>query len=497
MNIISIILDFLTNLVASIGFLLFSMVLLVGLFAIIRGGRQEELDPKKDDVFSKLTNALNPPNSLFEFATSEKTLSDIAGIDPIVEDIRQVIDFIENRERYQAVGARLPKGILLTGQPGTGKTLIAKAIAGELKIKLIQANGSEFVEKFVGVGASRIRTLFAQARSLNEPVIIFIDEIEILAQDRGRSNSGSSDEHHQTLNQLLVEMDGIGSGSDQILVLGATNRIEDLDSAILRPGRFDRQLYIPLPSKSGRNEILQIHSQHKPLASDVDLARYADRTTQWSGAELANLVNEAALSAAKRGATEISSFDFDLAWDRIVVGLPDKSRLLSEAELMQVAVHETGHAIVGHLIGSGEIQSLSVIPNTNQALGVTAITLKEKQLMNRQDVVAEIATLIAGQVAEELACDYSTNGASDDLARIRSWAEIAIKKWGLTKSRKIFLTDTEEKEEISELIQESKDLAFNVLTESLPSLKKIAAILSKEEQINREQFLELIMDASA
>ena len=468
----------------------FFMTLSFGfLYILIKGDKT-----KKTDSLDRIDEMLNPKTPDFPVATSSKTLKDVAGIDPIVEDIQQVIDFIKHKDRYEALGAKLPKGILLVGQPGTGKTLIAKAIAGESQIKMISTSGSDFIEKYVGTGSARIRALFDQARKLNEPVIIFIDEIEVLGQDRSKIDASGSKEYHQTLNQLLTEMDGINSGDDQILILGATNLVDNLDKALLRPGRFDRTLNVPLPSKQGRLAILEVHATNKPLSGDVDLTRYAERTIGWSGAELANLINEAALAAANQNKPEVTTAHFSTAWERLTLGLVDRSRLLSPEERERVAFHEAGHALVAHHTGAGTVEVISIVPNTAQALGLTALTPTDAHLMTRQDVINQLATFFGGQVAEELLLGATTNGASDDIRKIKQFAEVAILQWGLTESRRVYLDEAEQKAEIATLIEQSQQTAMRILRDNLSTVKRIAETLLTIERLEHQEFLNLIHD---
>jgi len=327
------------------------------------------------------------------------TFKDVAGIDEVKEEVAEIVDFLRNPKKYQQLGGRIPKGVLLAGPPGTGKTLLAKAIAGEANVPFLSVSGSEFVEMFVGVGASRVRDLFDQAKK-HAPCIVFIDEIDAVGRKRGVGVSGGHDEREQTLNQLLVEMDGFES-SDGIIVIAATNRPDILDPALLRPGRFDRQIFVPLPDVKGRLEILKIHTKDKPLADDVDLEVIARSTPGFSGADLANIVNEAALIAARKNHGKITMEDFEEAKDKVTMGIERKSMVLSEQEKITTAYHEAGHALVAKLLPNADkVHKVTIIPR-GKALGVTQqLPEEDRYTYTKEYLLDRLAVLFGGRVAE-------------------------------------------------------------------------------------------------
>lgn len=360
---------------------------------------------------------------------------DVAGIEEAKTELVEVVEFLKTPDRFTQIGARIPKGVLLVGPPGTGKTLLAKAVAGEAGVPFFSISGSEFVEMFVGVGSSRVRDLFDQAKK-QSPCIIFIDELDAIGKSRSANGFyGGNDEREQTLNQLLTEMDGFGADGATIIVLAATNRPETLDPALLRPGRFDRQVLVDRPDLAGRKEILSIHSQKVKLGATVDLNAIATRTPGFAGADLANLVNEAALLAARNQRTAVEAEDFAEAIERVVAGLEKKSRVLNETERKIVAYHEVGHAIVGAATpGSGKVAKISIVPRGMSALGYTLqLPTEDRFLLNEDELHAEIATLLGGRSAEEIIFGGITTGATNDLQRATDLAERMVTSYGMSK----------------------------------------------------------------
>lgn len=360
------------------------------------------------------------------------TFADVAGIEEVKEEVKEIVDFLTNPQKYIKLGAKIPKGILLVGSPGTGKTLLAKAIAGEAGVPFFSISGSDFVEMFVGVGASRVRDLFDQAKK-NSPCIVFIDEIDAVGRQRGAGLGGGHDEREQTLNQLLVEMDGFES-NEGIIVLAATNRPDVLDPALLRPGRFDRQIVVPLPDVKGRLEILKVHTKKIPLASDVDLEKVARGTPGFSGADLANLVNEAALISARKNREAVSMNDFESAKDKVLMGVERKSMVLSEEERKITAYHEAGHALVAKLTPQTDpIHKVSIIPR-GRALGVTQqLPLDDRYTYSRDYLYGTLKVLLGGRVAEEIALGTMTTGAGNDLDRATELARKMVTEWGMSE----------------------------------------------------------------
>ncbi len=360
------------------------------------------------------------------------TFSDVAGIEEVKEEVKEVVDFLTSPQKYIKLGAKIPKGILLVGSPGTGKTLLAKAIAGEAGVPFFSISGSDFVEMFVGVGASRVRDLFDQAKK-NSPCIVFIDEIDAVGRQRGAGLGGGHDEREQTLNQLLVEMDGFES-NEGIIVLAATNRPDVLDPALLRPGRFDRQIVVPLPDVKGRLEILKVHTKKIPLASDVDLEKIARGTPGFSGADLSNLVNEAALIAARKNSNTVSMHDFEAAKDKVLMGVERKSMVLSDEERRITAYHEAGHALVAKLTPHTDpIHKVSIIPR-GRALGVTQqLPLDDRYTYSRDYLYGTLKVLLGGRVAEEIALQTMTTGAGNDLERATELARKMVTEWGMSE----------------------------------------------------------------
>ncbi|MBD2232616.1 ATP-dependent zinc metalloprotease FtsH [Phormidium tenue] len=362
------------------------------------------------------------------------TFADVAGVDEAKQELQEVVDFLANGDKYRKLGAKIPKGVLLVGPPGTGKTLLAKAVAGEAGVPFLSMAGSEFVEMFVGVGASRVRDLFNKAKR-QAPCIVFIDELDAVGKTRGGNPVGGNDEREQTLNQLLTEMDGF-DGNDGVIVIAATNRPETLDPALRRPGRFDRQVLVDRPDKSGRLEILQVHGQGVALGEDVNLTEIAGQTAGFAGADLANLVNEAALMAARHNRQAVLMTDFMEAIERVIAGLEKRSRVLTPIERQTVAYHEVGHALVGALMpGGNRVTKISIVP---RGLGVLGYTLQmpenDRFLMLEDELRGQLATLLGGRAAEEIVFGKVSTGASDDIQKATDLAEKAVTEYGMSAS---------------------------------------------------------------
>ncbi len=431
------------------------------------------------------------------------TFKDVAGIDEVKEEVSEIVDFLKNPRKYQQLGGRIPKGVLLAGPPGTGKTLLAKAIAGEANVPFLSVSGSEFVEMFVGVGASRVRDLFEQAKR-HAPCIVFIDEIDAVGRRRGAGFTGGHDEREQTLNQLLVELDGFES-SDGIIVIAATNRPDILDPALLRPGRFDRQIHVPLPDVKGRLEILKIHTRNKPLAEDVDLEVIARSTPGFSGADLANIVNEAALIAARKNHGKITMEDFEEAKDKVTMGIERKSMVLSDQEKLTTAYHEAGHALVAKLLPNADkVHKVTIIPR-GRALGITQqLPEEDRYTYTREYLLDRLAVLFGGRVAEELALGTISTGAGNDIERATEIARKMVAEWGMSekigpvavKIKEQFgeptelvseemrrLIDKEVKRIITETYRRTKEL----LAQNMDKLENLARALLERETLTGEE----------
>ena len=440
------------------------------------------------------------------------TFGDVAGVDEAKEDVKELVDFLRDPSKFQRLGGSIPKGVLMVGQPGTGKTLIAKAIAGEAKVPFFSISGSDFVEMFVGVGASRVRDMFEQAKK-QSPCIIFIDEIDAVGRHRGAGMGGGHDEREQTLNQLLVEMDGF-EGNEGVIVIAATNRPDVLDPALLRPGRFDRQVVVGLPDIIGREQILKVHMKKVPLADGVEPALIARGTPGFSGADLANLVNEAALFAARRNQRLVSMEEFELAKDKIMMGAERKSMVMSEKEKRNTAYHESGHAIVGRLMPEHDpVYKVSIIPR-GRALGVTMFLPEEdKYSHSKRFLISSICSLFGGRVAEELTLGFDgvTTGASNDIERATSLARNMVTRWGLSEKLGPLQYDTDSEEpflgrsagqaqtvyspetaqrideEVRNIIDTCYEKARKILIDNRDKLDMMADALIKYETIDRHQ----------
>jgi cell division protease FtsH len=440
---------------------------------------------------------------------TKTTFDDVAGVDEAKEELREIVAFLKAPKEYGRLGAHVPKGVLLVGPPGTGKTLLAKAVAGEAGVPFFSINGSEFVEMFVGVGAARVRDLFEQARQ-KAPAIIFIDELDALGRARGMSGIGGHDEREQTLNQLLSEIDGFDS-STGVVLLAATNRPEVLDPALLRAGRFDRQILVDRPDKAGRLQILQVHVKRIQLAQDVDLMKVAALTPGFAGADLANLVNEAALLATRRGGQSVTMDDFTRAIERIVAGLEKKNRVLNEKERTVVAFHEMGHALVAmSLPGTDEVHKVSVIPRGIGALGYTIQRPTEDRfLMTRDELETKMSVLLGGRAAEYVVFGHYSTGAADDLAKVTSIARSMVMRYGMDEKLgpvsyeqertpflegvrsavpKEFSEDTarEIDQSVRDIVARAFERSVRILTDKRALLEKTARELLQKETLNEE-----------
>ncbi len=439
---------------------------------------------------------------------------DVAGVDEAVEELQEIKEFLENPKKFQALGARIPKGVLLYGPPGTGKTLLARAVAGEAGVPFFSISGSDFVEMFVGVGASRVRDLFEQAKQAS-PCIVFMDEIDAVGRHRGAGLGGGHDEREQTLNQLLVEMDGFEL-KDNIILIAATNRPDILDPALLRPGRFDRQIVVDRPDRIGRRKILEVHTKGKPIAPEIDLDTLAAGTPGFTGADLANLVNEAALLAARRGKKTIQQEELEEGIMRVIAGPEKKTRLLSEEERKITAYHELGHAIVGHFLEhTDDVHKISVI-SRGQALGYTiSLPREDRYLTTKTALMEQLAMTLGGRAAEELVFHEVTTGAANDLEKVTSTAKQMIMRYGMSEKlgprvlgrnhdmpflgREMGAEPDYSEEiareiddEIRRVIEEAHDLAVQVLKQHMEDLHRLSGILIERETIDKDQFERLL-----
>lgn len=439
---------------------------------------------------------------------------DVAGVDEAKQELAEVVDFLKNAKKFQALGAKIPKGVLLLGPPGCGKTLLARAIAGEAQVPFYHISGSDFVEMFVGVGASRVRDLFETAKT-NRPSLIFIDEIDAVGRQRGAGLGGGHDEREQTLNQLLVEMDGFDANSGVILI-AATNRPDVLDPALLRPGRFDRRVVVDHPDAHGRRAILEVHAKGKPLAEDVDLDALSRRTPGFSGADLANLVNEAALIAARREKTSVWLEDFEDAIDKVVAGPERRSRIMSGKVKEMVAYHEVGHAIVGHLMPHVDpVHKVSILPR-GMALGYTmTLPVEDKYLTSKSELLDHITFALGGRAAEELVFDEVTTGAENDLNRATDTARRMVCEYGMSEKLgpltlgrrhgnpflgRDLMEDRNYSEEVASaidqevrrIIDECYDRARNILMSNRALMRRVVEVLLEKETIETEEFIRLM-----
>ncbi len=452
-----------------------------------------------------------------EGESAKITFADVAGVEEAKTELVEIVDFLKTPGRFTEIGARIPKGVLLVGPPGTGKTLLAKAVAGEAGVPFFSISGSEFVELFVGVGSSRVRDLFEQAKK-QAPCIVFIDELDAIGKSRSSSAFyGGNDEREQTLNQLLTEMDGFAAGDATVIVLAATNRPETLDPALLRPGRFDRQVLVDRPDLSGREAILKIHALKVKLGPDVNLRAIATRTPGFAGADLANLVNEAALLAARNQRQTVAQEDFAEAIERVVAGLEKKSRVLNDKEKKIVAYHEVGHALVGFVTaGSGRVEKISIVPRGMAALGYTLqIPTEDRFLMDQAELQGQIATLLGGRSAEEVVFNSITTGASNDLQRATDLAERMVTTYGMSEvlgplayeqgqqamflggapnPRRMVSEQTAEAidREVKGIVEKAHHQALDILEHNRDLLEKIATQLLETEVIEGEELHNLL-----
>ncbi|MGA7954500.1 MAG: ATP-dependent zinc metalloprotease FtsH [Gloeobacterales cyanobacterium] len=485
---------------------LFPLLLLGGLFFLLRRAQSGPGNQAMNFGKSKARVQMESQTKI--------TFQDVAGVDEAKLELAEVVDFLKNQERFDALGAKIPKGVLLVGPPGTGKTLLAKAIAGEAGVPFFSISGSEFVEMFVGVGAARVRDLFEQAKK-NAPCIIFIDEIDAVGRQRGAGLGGGNDEREQTLNQLLTEMDGF-EGNTGIIIVAATNRPDVLDAALLRPGRFDRQVVVDRPDFKGRQEILKVHARGKALVN-VDLERIARRTPGFTGADLSNLLNEAAILAARRNLTEISMDEINDAIDRVMVGPEKRSRMIADKTKRLVAYHEVGHALVGRFMPNHDpVQKITIVPR-GMANGLTWFIPNDEQMTTRAQLMDQMATALGGRIAEELIYGPKevTTGASNDLERVASMARQMITRYGMSErlgpialgnqSGNMFLgrdftqgRDFSEEtaaaidEEVRKLIDQAYRRARQVLSDNLPLLHKITDALMEKETVDAAEMEEII-----
>ncbi|MEM7648595.1 MAG: ATP-dependent zinc metalloprotease FtsH3 [Cyanobacteria bacterium P01_A01_bin.70] len=495
--------------------LLIPVLLLVVLFFVLRRAQSGPGNQAMNFGKSKARVQMEPQTQV--------TFGDVAGIEQAKLELTEVVDFLKNADRFTAVGAKIPKGVLLVGPPGTGKTLLARAVAGEAGVPFFSISGSEFVEMFVGVGASRVRDLFEQAKT-NAPCIVFIDEIDAVGRQRGAGLGGGNDEREQTLNQLLTEMDGF-EGNTGIIIIAATNRPDVLDSALLRPGRFDRQVVVDRPDFAGRAEILQVHARGKTFAKDVDLDKIARRTPGFTGADLSNLLNEAAILAARRNLTEISMDEVNDAIDRVLAGPEKKDRVMTDKRKELVAYHEAGHALVGALIPEYDpVQKISIIPR-GRAGGLTWFTPSEERLesglQSRSYMQNEMAVALGGRIAEELVYgnEEVTTGASSDLQRVAQVARQMVTRFGMSEKLgpvalgrqqgNMFLGRdiTAERDfseetaaiidsEVRQLVDQAYDRAKQVLVENRSVLDQLAAMLIDKETVDAQELQDLLVTNS-
>jgi cell division protease FtsH len=450
---------------------------------------------------------------LLSMQQKKVTFKDVAGVDEAKEELREIIEFLREAQKFQKLGGRIPKGVLLVGPPGTGKTLLARAVAGEANVPFFSISGSDFVEMFVGVGASRVRDLFEQGKK-NAPCIIFIDEIDAVGRHRGAGLGGGHDEREQTLNQLLVEMDGFES-NEGVILMAATNRPDVLDPALLRPGRFDRRVVVSRPDVRGREEILRVHTRKIPLAEDVDLSVLARGTPGFSGADLANMVNEAALAAARQNRKAVLQYDFELAKDKVLMGVERKSMLLSDEEKRNTAYHEAGHALVAaKMPNSDPLHKVTIIPR-GMALGVTMqLPIDDRHNYYKNYLETEIAILMGGRIAEELFLNVMSTGAGNDIERATDMARKMVCEWGMSdlgpltfgkKEEQIFLgreiaqhrdysEDTAIKidQEVRKLVNTGYSTAKQILSENRDTLEKIARALIEREVLDANEIKMLV-----
>ena len=469
---------------------------------------------------AKMMNFGKSRAKLIDDMGRQVTFKNVAGLHEEKEELEEIVDFLKNPAKYTELGARIPKGVILTGPPGTGKTLLAKAVAGEARVPFFSISGSDFVEMFVGVGASRVRDLFEEAKK-NSPCIVFIDEIDAVARRRGTGMGGGHDEREQTLNQMLVEMDGFGV-NEGIIVMAATNRIDILDPAILRPGRFDRKVVVGAPDVQGRLEILNVHAAKKPLGDDVDFESLARTTAGFTGADLENLLNEAAINAAKAKKRYISNSDIEYAFVKVGIGVEKKSKIISEKEKKITAYHESGHAILFHLLPDvGPVHTVSIIPTGMGAAGYTMPLPERDEMFNtRGKMLQNIIVSLGGRIAEELIFDDITTGASQDIKQATETARAMVTKYGFSSKLGLINYDDSNDEvfigrdlahsrpygediagqidmEVKNIIDECYEKARKIITDNMDVLEKSADLLLEKEKITREEFEALFKDKAS
>ena len=483
-----------------------SLITLCGIFLLFMlMNRQNGGTNSKAMNFGKSRARMSTQNEI------KVTFADVAGLKEEKEELEEIVDFLKAPRKYTQLGARIPKGVLLEGPPGTGKTLLAKAVAGEAGVPFFSISGSDFVEMFVGVGASRVRDLFEEAKK-NAPCIVFIDEIDAVARRRGTGMGGGHDEREQTLNQMLVEMDGFGI-NEGIIVMAATNRIDILDPAILRPGRFDRKVVVGRPDVQGRLEILNVHAAKKPLGDDVDLESLARTTAGFTGADLENLLNEAAINAAKRKEKYITNADVNYAFVKVGIGVEKRSKIISEKEKKITAYHESGHAILFHLLPDvGPVHTISIIPTGMGAAGYTMPLPERDEMFNtRGKMLQNIIVSLGGRIAEELVFDDITTGASQDIKQATETARSMVTKYGFSSKLGLINYDTDSDEvfigrdlahtrpygeevasqidtEVKNIIDECYGKAKKMIEEHMDVLEKSAQLLLEKEKVTREEF---------
>ncbi|MCH5320846.1 MAG: ATP-dependent zinc metalloprotease FtsH [Eubacterium sp.] len=452
--------------------------------------------------------------NLEEDEKRKTTFKDVAGCDEEKEELAELVEFLRDPDRFTQLGARIPKGVLLVGPPGTGKTLLARAVAGEAGAPFLSISGSDFVEMYVGVGASRVRDLFDQAKK-KSPAIVFIDEIDAVGRQRGTGWGGGHDEREQTLNQLLVEMDGFGT-NEGVIIIAATNRADVLDPALLRPGRFDRQVAVGRPDTKGREEILKVHSKNKPLGPDVDLKSIAKSTTGFVGADLENLMNEAAILAARRKYKAITMAEIQEAMVKVVMGTEKKSHKYSEKALRLTAFHESGHAVVSYFLDNHDpVEEISIIPRGSGAGGYTMYQPQEENYNSKKEMLDFLVSMLGGRVAEALTMDDISTGASNDIERVSSLAREMVTKYGMSDvigpinyggdSQEVFIgrdyghvknyseeTAAKIDEEVSRIINDAYKRTEEILNEHMDKLKLVAITLMEREKINKEEFIQLM-----
>ncbi len=489
---------------------LLSWILPLGIFFLLWRFAMKKMGPGMGVMSFSKSKA-----KIFAQTDTKVSFDDVAGIDEAKEELQEVVEFLKTPEKFQKLGGRIPKGVLLVGPPGTGKTLLAKAVAGEAQVPFFSISGSEFVEMFVGVGAARVRDLFSQA-ALQAPCIIFIDELDALGKARGMNVMGGHDEREQTLNQLLVEMDGFETNKG-VIIMAATNRPEILDPALLRPGRLDRQVLVDRPDINGREAILKIHSRNVLLGPEVDLRGIAGRTPGFVGADLANIINEAALLAARNNKEQVEAVDFDEAIDRVVAGLQKKNRVMNPKEKEIVAFHESGHAIVAESVEHADpVHKISIIPRGIAALGYTQQQpTEDRYLLTRSELLDRLAVLLGGRVAEELVFNEISTGAQNDLQRASDIARAMVTEYGMSEAmglvsyersrQPMFLPESfstgkvysEAKaaqidDEVARFVHEAHQRVRKILSERRTVLDALAHLLSQQESVQGDELREML-----